>query len=158
MKRRTMIGVAGAAAVSLVAGGAAYAVGAPSWRPPIMRRIVSAMIDEALAGAKVTPDQRTRIYAARDRVFAAVDQARQERQAHHDEVLRLFEADQVDQAQVDALKREGEAERQRIGDAIGQAFVEVHDVLTPAQRKAVADYVRAEHGRHWARHWGGHRG
>ena len=28
-------------------------------------------------------------------------------------------------------------------EAIHQALVEVHDVLTPVQRRAIADYVRA---------------
>ena len=153
MKRRTLIGIAGAVVVSLVAGAAAYAVGAPGGRHPLMRRMVSAVLDEALDQAQVTPDQRARIYAARDRVFATLDQARQDRQSRRDDMLRLFESDQLDPGQLGALHQQGEAERQRIADAIGQALVEVHDVLTPTQRKAVADYVRA-HDHRWGRQGG----
>jgi hypothetical protein len=43
---------------------------------------------------------------------------------------------------VEALHREAEAARARIRQAVHEAIVEAHDVLTPAQRKVVADYVR----------------
>ncbi len=148
MKRRTMIGLAGALAVSLVAGATAYAVGTAPGRHPFMRRIVSAILDEALDEAQVTPEQRATIHAIRDRVFAAVDAMQATRQGHREEVLRLFEADRIDPSQLDAFRRQGEADRQRIADTISQAFVEVHDVLTPAQRKAMADYVRAHRFHH----------
>ena len=35
-----------------------------------------------------------------------------------------------------------------MADAISQAITEVHDVLTPAQRKAVADWIRANRPGH----------
>ena len=91
----------------------------------------------------MTPEQRTAIYAARDRAFAAAEQARTSHRAHLEEGLRLFEADQVDPAQVEAFHRQSDEERQRMREAIHQALVEVHDVLTPVQRRAIADYVRA---------------
>ena len=144
MKRRTMFGLMAAGALGLAAAGGAAAYGAPGvGRHSIMKRMVVAAIDDALDDAKVTPDQRTAIYTARDRAFAALEQARTGRRAHLEEGLRLFEADQVDPAQVEAFHRQGDEERQRMREAIHQAIVEVHDVLTPVQRRAIADYVRA---------------
>jgi len=144
MKRRTMFGLVAAGAVSLVAAGGALALGAHGGgRPAIMKRMVTAAIDDALDEAKVTAEQRSAIYGARDRAFAAIEQVRTSRRAHLEEGLRLFEADQVDPVQVEAFHRQGDAERQRVRTAIHQAVVEVHDVLTSAQRKAVAEYVRA---------------
>jgi hypothetical protein len=32
-----------------------------------------------------------------------------------------------------------------VADVITQALTEVHDTLSPAQRKAVADWIRANH-------------
>jgi Spy/CpxP family protein refolding chaperone len=58
-------------------------------------------------------------------------------------VLALLEADRIDPAQVEAFRRQTEEEHRRIGDVIAQALTEVHDVLTPQQRHALADYVRA---------------
>lgn len=144
MKRRTMFGLMAAGAVGLVAAGGAAAYGAHGGgRHSIMKRMVVAAIDDALDDAKVTPGQRTAIYTARDRAFAALEQARTNRRTHLEEGLRLFEADQVDPAQVEAFHRQGDEERQRMREVIHQAIVEVHDVLTPIQRRAVADHVRA---------------
>jgi Spy/CpxP family protein refolding chaperone len=143
MKRRTIFGLMTAGALGLVAAGGAVAYsGHGGGRHAIMKRVVLAAIDDALDEAKVTPEQRTAIYAARDRAFAAAEQARTSHRAHLEEGLRLFEADQVDPAQVEVFHRQSDEERQRMREAIHQALVEVHDVLTPVQRRAIADYVR----------------
>jgi Spy/CpxP family protein refolding chaperone len=98
----------------------------------------------------VTADQRAKIYAARDRAFAAVEAHRQTRGAHMQEALALFEADTIDPGRLAAFRSQHEAEHRQVADAISQALVEIHDVLTTTQRKAVADWVRA--------HRPGHRG
>jgi Spy/CpxP family protein refolding chaperone len=143
MKRRTMFGLMAAGALGLAAAGGAAAYTAHGGRHSFMKRMVTAAIDEALDAAKVTAEQRTAIYASRDRVFTAFEQARAARHAHLEEGLRLFEAEQVDPAQVEAFRRLGHDEREQMRETIHQAIVEVHDVLTPAQRRAIADYVRA---------------
>jgi Spy/CpxP family protein refolding chaperone len=144
MKRRTIFGLVAAGAMGLVTAGGALAFATHGGgRQAIMRRMVVAAIDDALDEAKVTAEQRSAIYGARDRAFAAIEQVRGSRRAHLEEGLRLFEADQVDPAQVETFHRQGDEERQRVRTAIHQAIVEVHDVLTSDQRKAVADYVRS---------------
>ena len=143
LNRRTILGSLAVLGVGLVTTVAAFAHGGGPGRPAMMKRFVSAMIDEALEPANVTADQRTRIYAARDRAFAAFESHRQTRGTHMDEALALFEADAVDPGRVAAFRTQREAEHRQVGDAIVQALTEVHDVLTPAQRKAVADWIRA---------------
>jgi Spy/CpxP family protein refolding chaperone len=64
-------------------------------------------------------------------------------------MLALFEADRIDAARVEAFRRQGEEEHRRVGDAIAQALGEIHDVLTPEQRRAVTSYVRSHR---WMRH------
>ena len=148
LSRRTILGslaVLGVG-VGLITAVAAFAHGGA--RPAMMKRFVSAMIDDALAPANVTPDQRTKIYAARDRAFAAFEAHRQTRGAHMNEALALFEADVVDPGRVATFRAQREAEHRQVADAISQAITEVHDVLTPAQRKVVADWVRANHPGH----------
>jgi Spy/CpxP family protein refolding chaperone len=141
--RRTILGSLAVLGVGLVATVAAFAHGGGHGRPAVMKRFVSAMIDEALEPANVTTEQRTRIYAARDRAFAALEAHRQTRGAHLDEALTLFEADVVDPGRVASFRAQHEAEHRQVADAITQAVTEVHDVLTPAQRRAVADWIRA---------------
>jgi Spy/CpxP family protein refolding chaperone len=150
MKRRTTIGLLAVLTGGLLAGAGALAFGGPPTRHGVMKRFASATIDDVLEEAKVSATQRTTIYAARDRVFAAVEQHWQSRAPRMEEALRLFEADQIDPAQVTALRQTREAEHRQLADTIEQALIEVHDTLTPAQRKVVADYVRAHHAR---RHW-----
>jgi Spy/CpxP family protein refolding chaperone len=148
LNRRTILGSLAVLGVGLVTTVAAFAHGGGHGRPAMMKRFVSAMIDEALEPANVTADQRTRIYAARDRAFAALEAHRQTRGTHMEEALALFEADAVDPGRLATFRTQREAEHRQVGDAIVQALTEVHDVLTPAQRKAVADWIRANHRGH----------
>ena len=143
LSRRTILGLVAVLGVGLITTVAAFAHGGGHGRPAMMKRMASAMIDEALEPAKVTADQRARIYVARDRAFAALEAHRQTRGAHMDEALALFEADTVDPGRVATFRAQREAEHRQAGDAIAQALTEVHDVLTPAQRKVVADWIRA---------------
>lgn len=117
-------------------------------RPAIMKRFVTSAIDEVLDEAKVTPDQRSRINTARDRVFAAVERNRQDHRGEMDEVLRLFESDHVDPARLAALRSEREGKLKQLGDVIQQAVVEAHDTLTPQQRLIVTDRIRAFRSSH----------
>jgi Spy/CpxP family protein refolding chaperone len=64
------------------------------------------------------------------------------RRAHREQMLALFEADQIDPAQLQAMHDQMEQHREAIRQAVVQAVVEIHDTLTPAQRKIVADYAR----------------
>lgn len=117
-------------------------------RPAIMKRFVTSAIDEVLDEAKVTPDQRSRINAARDRVFAAVERNRQEHRGEMDEVLRLFESDHVDPARLAAMRADREGKLKQLGDVIQQAVVEAHDTLTPQQRLVVTERIRAFRSSH----------
>jgi Spy/CpxP family protein refolding chaperone len=154
MNRRTVVGLVAAGTVGLVATAGAAAFGAGrgpghgGFRPAIMRRMVTAEIDEVLDRAQVTSEQRARIYAARDRVFATMDAERAQRGPHMEEALRLFEADQPDRAALEALHTDAEAARARVREAVHDAIVEVHGVLTPTQRRVVTDYVRAHRPEH----------
>jgi Spy/CpxP family protein refolding chaperone len=133
-------------ALGLLGTVAAFAVGPHGpGRHGMMKRVVSAMLDEALDGAQVTPEQRARAHAARDRAFSAVETHMASRRGSLDEALRMFEADQVDRARLDALRAQREAEHRQVADVITEAIVDVHDALTAEQRKIVADWIRAHH-------------
>jgi Spy/CpxP family protein refolding chaperone len=140
--------------------GVAALVGARAWAqvPPggaaggphgrMMKRMISAALDEALDQAGVSAEQRSAIHASRDRAFAALETARPDRTAQRDEVLALFEGDRLDPSQLQAVHAQMEQQHQAMRTAVTQAIIEIHDTLTPAQRHAVAGYVRtmAPHG------------
>jgi len=150
MTRRTWLGVLAVPLVGLVAGAGAlaWAHGGGGMRHSMMKRFVASMLDDALDRAQVTPEQRTQVHAVRDRVFAGVEEHHKTRGARLEEALALFEADRVDPARVEALRRAREEHHAKMAGAIEQAIVEVHDILTAPQRKALADYVREHHRSH----------
>jgi Spy/CpxP family protein refolding chaperone len=140
-----MVAVLAAGTAGLVGTAGAVAFGAGEgggFRHRVMRRVASAMVDDALDAAQATPEQRARIHAARDRVFATLEAERANREAHLEAALRLFEADRPAPAALTALHEQAEAARARVRAAAHDAIVEAHGVLTPEQRKAVAEYVR----------------
>jgi Spy/CpxP family protein refolding chaperone len=149
LTRRAVLGSLAVLGVGLVTVAAAFAYGGPGRHHGMMKRVASAMIDEALEPANVTPEQRARIHAARDRAFAAFEAHRQTRATNLEEALALFEADTLDTGRLAAFRAQREAEHRQVADVITQALTEVHDTLTPVQRKAVTDWIRAHRGGPW---------
>ncbi len=135
-----------ALAVALLVGGAAYKSAHAGFghgrKAAIMKRIVSAHIDEVLDDAKVNDAQRQRINAARDRVFTAFEDHRKRSGGSIEQALSLFEADQVDANQLSTLRGQHEAERKALADVVTAAIVEVHDTLNAQQRRVVTDHIR----------------
>ena len=113
--------------------------------PGMMRRMISEILDRALDRASVTPEQRVAVYAARDRAFAAMDAQRLDPMAQRDRMLAMFEGAQLTQTQLDAAHQQADQQRQAMRAAFDRAVIEIHDTLTPAQRKIVAEYFRT-HG------------
>jgi len=151
MNRRTVIGWV-AASGALLAGATALAFGGHGGRHGIrhgmMKRVVAAEIDAALDKAEASPEQRAAVRAARDRAFAAFEEHWRDRRRRLEEALALFEADQIDPGRAEALRRQAEDEHRKLADAVSQTIHEVHDTLTPPQRRIVADYVRSHSRRH----------
>ena len=148
MTRRMMFGAIGVVVAGLAAGAAAFAhqgPGRPPFRAQMMKRMIAAALDEALDQAKVTPEQRTAIHASRDRAFAALATQHGDRAAHRDQMLALFESDQIDASRLQAFQEQERQRHEAMRSAVTQAVVEIHDTLTRDQRKIVADWVRT-HG------------
>src|SRR5262245_56921542 len=145
MKRSLKVLLVGAVAAAVIAG-AAHAIagrhrGGGSW----MKAAVQAHIDEALDAAKATPAQRQAIAAARDHVFDTFAELHQDRRTDFETALTLFSAEKIDPAKVTEQRAKHEAEAKKIGDAIVQAVSDAHAALTAPQRKAIVEYVRANH-------------
>ncbi len=140
MTRLVLIGAT--IGVAALVGARAYAQGPGGRHAGMMKRMISAALDEALDQAAVTAQQRAAIYASRDRAFAALEANRPDRMAQRDQVLTLFEGEHLDAAQLQAVHAQMEQRHQAIRDAVTQAVIEIHDTLTPAQRQTVANYAR----------------
>lgn len=152
MTRRMKLGIAASVLAVLTGVGIVKSRAAGGWghggRHAIMKRIANAHIDEVLDEAKVNPQQRATIYAARDRVYTAFEDTSRDRKTHFEEALRLFEADRVDQDRINALRAQGEAKHKQLADEVTRALVQTHDTLTPEQRHIVAERLRALRSAH----------
>jgi Spy/CpxP family protein refolding chaperone len=102
-------------------------------------------VNDALDQVKASQPQRAAVENALEQVWTAFRAEHEAMPAHLEQALKLFEADKIDAQQLAALKADGEARRQKISDAIVQAFHDVHDTLTAAQRKQLVAWVRANH-------------
>jgi hypothetical protein len=125
----------------------------PGGRQRIARRVIEAMIDEALDRAEVRSEQRAQIYRARNRAFAAIDDYLEDGDAAlcplveaelREQVQRHFASDPIDAALLDA--RRARPGHRRIVETIARSMREAHAALTPAQRRVIAGYVRANLG------------
>jgi Spy/CpxP family protein refolding chaperone len=110
--------------------------------PAMMARHMAEELDRALDRASVTPEQRVKIYEARDRARAALTAQRPDPWAMRDQMLAAFEGAQLTQAQLDTLHQAQEQRMRAMRTAIDRAILDVHATLTPAQRKIVAEHFR----------------
>ncbi len=115
---------------------------------PFMRHMVSEHVDDLLDQIHANADQRTRVHAAVDNVFAAVGDTMSHHGADMEQAIALFTSNQIDTAKVQALQANRQAQMQKVGDAVVQALSDIHDTLDAGQRKQVADFIRSHHHGH----------
>ncbi|HEY7957091.1 MAG TPA: hypothetical protein VII38_17420 [Polyangia bacterium] len=115
------------------------------WRERIFHAIVEERTQAALDAIDATADQRAALIASRDRVLAALKEARLEGAARP--LLDLFVADPLDGHALQALRAERLGRLNQVGDAIVEGLSEIHQQLTPPQRQKLVAWVRS-HTRH----------
>ena len=109
-----------------------------------MEARANAHIEDALAAVKANPQQRAAVLAARDHLVEAFKDGHAGRMGALHEASELFASERLDEKRIAAARARHEAEAQKIGDAVVQAFYDVHDALTSNQRKALVEYVHGE--------------
>jgi hypothetical protein len=109
------------------------------------KKRVFSHVNDALDQVKANEQQRTAVANAIEQVWTAFQSEHEAMPAHMEQALKVFESDKIDPKQVQALRAEQQARHQKISDAIVQAFHDVHDALTSAQRKQLVAWVRANH-------------
>lgn len=144
MKTKILIGAALAALV--LVGGAAYAMG-HGGHGRMMQQMISARIANAEDYIQATPDQRAVIDQSKTTVLNALQARAQDRQASHQQLIDLLSADKLDTAALYKIADQHAAEIQDLAKVIVPEIQKVHDVLTPAQRKLLADRAK-QHAAH----------
>jgi Spy/CpxP family protein refolding chaperone len=141
--RIALLFAAVAAAALFAARAFAHGHGPFSWKGHLERKI-----DGALDAAKATPAQRASVHAAVEHVVTTAEDTHQGRGAEMEQAIALFEADKLDQAAIAKHRAAHEASAKKVSDAVVQAIFDTHDALTAEQRRAVADWARAQHAQH----------
>jgi len=119
-------------------------------RHRIARRVIETVIDEALDCAQAQPQQRIRIHQVRDSAVRQIDAYLDRRDPGlcslvetelRLEAQRCFLGGRIDPAAPRAIRFH--REHKRLVQGIVGSVREIRDILTPAQHRAVAEYVRA---------------
>jgi YD repeat-containing protein len=114
--------------------------------PEAMRERVDFATDWALSKVKATDEQKTRV---KQIVFAAFDDVAQLRETHvanREAVVAVLTAPAVDRARLESLRKSEIELAERASQRITQALADVADVLSPEQRKGLADMMKRMRG------------
>jgi Spy/CpxP family protein refolding chaperone len=136
---------------ALTFSGALAVAGEHYGRGAFMKRMAGARIEAALDLVNATPQQRDQIHKVQERVFQSMGNLHRERGQTVDQLLGLFTAERIDANQLQNLRSAREGDMRRMVDEMQRAFVEVHDILTPAQRKILADEIAQRRRAHQER-------
>jgi Spy/CpxP family protein refolding chaperone len=146
MKRR-WFGIAGisAAALSILAAGAAAARHRGGCHDPermksrVMGHLEDALDDE---DQPLSDGQKQAVEALLDRVSKSLADNRLHRREVRDQALGLFTAERFDDSAARALEAEQLARAKLMADEIVTGLADLHEVLTPKQRHALAAEIR----------------
>lgn len=109
------------------------------------------MIERVLDRVNATPDQRAQIKKIGEVAFADMKTHREAGKALREQGLKVFTAPNVDATAVEALRQQQMAQHDQASRRIAQALLETSRVLTPEQRKQMADEM-AKRGSMMKRH------
>lgn len=108
--------------------------------------MVEWLADNALDGIGASESQRAKVLAVKDRVMAEAKTLHAAHDATHEEFKRQWEQDKMDSTRLHALVDARLEDLKRVLDTAVDGVVEVHDTLTPEQRKALIARLQAVHG------------
>ena len=110
------------------------------------------MLDRMLDSVNATPDQRTQIKQIAAAAAADLKAQREAGRALHQQAATLFAQPVVDAKAAEALRQQMLAQHDKASSRMMQAMLDVSRVLTPEQRKTMADRM-AQRRDMMQRHW-----
>jgi periplasmic protein CpxP/Spy len=119
--------------------------------PAQMEQRLTKRVEKMLDEVQATDAQRQQILAIKDKLVADGKALHATRADTRQKLLALWNSDQPDAAQVHALV-DGRADAMKaFADEVADAILQVHGILTPAQRAQVGAKVQQhleQHGQH----------
>ena len=113
--------------------------------PARMERMIASHLDDVLDDLDATAEQRTRIVAVKDRLFAEGKALRQGKEGLHQDLLAQWESTNPDVARVHSvIDQKGDAMK-GFAHKVADGLAEVHGILTPEQRAKLAKKMKRHH-------------
>jgi len=134
MMKKILIGM-GALAL-LIAAGAAWAHG--PGRGFMAKQMITKHVAEAEDYVQATPDQRAKIDASVNNIVSILQSQRQDRRNMHQELVQLLTGDTLTTDQINAVAKEHADKLTALASKVAPEIVNIHNVLTPAQRQKLA--------------------
>jgi periplasmic protein CpxP/Spy len=110
--------------------------------PAHMEQALTRRVDKMLDEVQATDTQRQQILAIKDKLVADGKALHASHADTRRKLLALWQSDQPDAAQVHALV-DGRADAMKsFADEVADAVLQVHGILTPAQRAKIGDRLQ----------------
>jgi hypothetical protein len=118
------------------------------WRERMGHFMMGRMVGHFSDQIKATPEQKKALTALAEKAGEAVKAQRQGHQQLAEKALALWQGDRWDAAQGQSLQKAQQDLAKTGADTVIRYGLEVHKLLTPAQRKAAAEFIgqRGMHG------------
>lgn len=125
------------------------------WRMRMMKWGVERRVGMALDRLAATPDQRKAVAALVDKGAGLAEQHMASHREQLDAVLQAWQGERFDDAVVKQLLGDAQIKGEARAQTVAQLALDLHRILTPAQRTKLADFVaeRRSHGG-WDDHHG----
>jgi Spy/CpxP family protein refolding chaperone len=117
--------------------------GSPEQHKAFMMRRLDRMLDMV----KADDSQRTAIKAIAERTFAETQSLHEQHGRIHDQIATALAADPVDRASVENLRTQLVKMMDQGSQAVSKGLLDAAQILTPAQRQTLAQFLREHHGR-----------
>lgn len=114
--------------------------------PMVVPHMVEWLVDNVLENLDATESQRAKVLGVKDRVMSEAKVLHDAHDATHAEFKRQWDLDKMDAARLHSLVDARLDEMRRVLHTAVDGIVEVHDTLTPEQRRTLTARVEAMHG------------
>ena len=142
--KKKLIAVGSAVLAVVLLSGFGWRGGHGGWSrdPERIKQFVTWRLDDKLEDLKATEAQKKSIHALKDRLFEDGKQVMADQHAARAEAFTQLTAEQPDAAKLHALVDARFEAMRALAHKATDAALEAHKVLTPEQRKALADEFR----------------
>jgi Spy/CpxP family protein refolding chaperone len=122
--------------------------------PDLARDHAAFMVERLLSRVDATPEQVTQVQSIVDDTLGDLFELREAGDWSPHDLAEVLTAEEIDRPALEALRRQKLAAIDTASMRIVTSLADISEVLTPAQREAVAQRLaeHREHGRHGWRH------